>query len=211
MERERLLFESTRRSAAGLVTLILLSTVACQTTTSFVGDQYYESGRLPEAEAAFVEYLESDATDAETASRAMYRLAVIYATPANPAYDPQRSIEMLDRLVESHPQSRFTSEAMLLRRLLSRSGEEEARRAELVAQIKHLESEIERRETDLYLLQRELGVKEGELTQVVASIPPLEARIEELTDQLEAKEQELEQLDRLKAIDLESPPPRDRR
>lgn len=192
------------------VGLVLLS-ISCQSTASLVGDQYYESGRYPQAEAAYVNYLESSSADEEVASRALFRLGVIYATPKSPLHDPERSIEVLELLATTYPESRYTSEALLLRNLLLQPLELAPERKQELLQVEELRSELTRRQSEVFLLQKQLSVKEGELTDLRESIPPLEAQIQDLLEQLKAKELELEQLDRLKAIDLEAPPPRENR
>lgn len=205
-------FESRlRRWLSWQVVLSVQLLISCQSTSSFVGDQFYESGDYAEAEAAFVEYLESSSTDGEVAGRALYRLGVIYASPKSSMYDPQRSIKVLDKLVSTYPGSPYTPEAMLLRNLLLASGELELERQQKQLQLQELEAGLVSLQKDIFMLQKQLGVKEGQITELQQSIPLLEAEIQHLLEKLEAVELELEQLDRLKAIDLESPPPRQRR
>lgn len=211
MAPDRPLESCLRRWLSWQVVLSVPLLISCQSTSSFVGDQFYERGDYREAEAAFVEYLESSATDGEVAGRALYRLGVIYASPKSPMYDPQRSIEVLDKLISTYPRSAYTPEAMLLRNLLLVSGELELERQQQQSQLQELEAGLVSLQKDVFMLQKQLGVKEGQIAVLQQSIPLLEARIQDLLEQLEAKELELEQLDRLKAIDLDSPPPRERR
>ena len=199
---------SERWRTAGWVWPWILMLVSCQSTTSYVGDQYYEEGDLADAEAAFVKYLGSDSVNADTASRALYRLGVIYATPRSSLYDPDRSIEVLEELVTTYPESPFSPEAMLVRGLLLQARDLNLAREQAESHLAELEIELAAHQAEVFTLQKEMGVREGRITQLEASIPPLEAQIRDLTEQLRAKESELEQLDRLKAIDLESPPPR---
>ena len=190
---------------AGLLTILAIS---CQSTVSYVGDHHYEKGRYPEAEEAYMEYLESSSPDPQASSRALYRLGVIYAAPDSAVHDPQRAIEILEKLVGTYPDSSYAAEAELLLDLLLDAGNLDLELQSLRSQLGQHEAELAARETDLYLMQKQLGVKEGQLSELQNRIPPLEAQIQELARQVEAKELELEQLDRLKAIDLESPPPR---
>ena len=193
---------------AGLLTILAIS---CQSTVSYIGDQHYEKGRYPEAEEAYVDYLESSPADPQASSRALYRLGIIYASPDSAMHDPQRAIEILGKLVGTYPNSSYAAEAELLLDLLLDAGNLDLELQTLRSQLGQLEAELAARETDLYLMQKQLGVKEGQLSELQNRIPPLAVQIQELTRQVEAKELELEQLDRLKAIDLESPPPRKRR
>ena len=183
----------------------------CHSTSSFVGDQYYEEGRYPEAERALTEYLESSALDDTTAARALYRLGVIYAFPGSRLHDPEKAREVLDTLLSWYPDSAQVAEAKTLRDVLVELQEQQAERSDLMAQIATLQTELEASNAQLFTLQKQVAVKQGQITSLAESIPPLEARIRELVEQLAARQQELEQLDRLKAIDLESPPPRPRR
>lgn len=211
MEPDRPVESCLRRLVPWQVVPLVLLLVSCQSTTSWIGDQYYESGRYTEAEAALVEYLESSFTEDEVASRALFRLGVIYATPEISLYDPLHSIEILEKLISSYPESSYASEASVLRHLLLQSQELEVERREVQLQLEELESELARRHSEVFMLQKQLGVREGQITELQQGTPPLEAQIQDLLGQLEAKELELEQLDRLKAIDLEAPPPRKKR
>lgn len=198
-------------SLLGQIGLLTLLAISCQSTVSYVGDHYYEAGRYLDAEAAYVDYLDSSSADPEASSRALYRLGVIYATSESAVHDLYRAIEILERLVATYPESTYAVEAELLLDLMLAAGDLDLELQSLRSQLGVLEAELAARQTDLYLLQKQLGVKEGQLGELQNRLPPLEAQIEELTRQVEAKELELEQLDRLKAIDLESPPPRKRR
>ena len=211
MERNRWFHPRRQRPLRKQVGILSILAISCQSTTSFVGDQYYDKGRYSEAEAAYAGYLESSSTDRAVSSRALFRLGVIYATLESPMHDPQRSVEMLEQLVARYPECSYAAEATVLLDLLLETGDLALEVQQLQSQLTQLEEDLAARETNLFVLQKQLGVKEGELTEVRKGIPPLEAQIQELVRQLEEKESELEQLDRLKAIDLESPPPRERR
>ncbi len=52
-----------------------------------------------------------------------------------------------------------------------------------------------------------MGDRDGQILTLQNSIPPLRIEIRELVRELASKQQELEQLERLKAIDLDQPPP----
>jgi chromosome segregation ATPase len=182
----------------------------CHSTTSLVGDQYYESGSYDQAEAAFVTYLDSDSVDSEIASRALYRLGVIYATPANSLHDPTRAVESLDKLISRYPESPYTAEARLLKNLILQAPELETERLKQEAALQALQGELAACTDEIFLLQKGRGRDSARLSLLEAKIPGLEAEIVALTEQLQAKESELEQLDRLKAIDLEAPPPQRR-
>jgi chromosome segregation ATPase len=182
----------------------------CHSTTSFVGDQYYESGSYDQAEAAFVTYLASDSVDGETASRALYRLGVIYATPTSSLHDPARAVESLEQLISRYPESPYTAEAVLLRNLILQAPELERERLRQETALQELKAELAACTDEIFVLQKERGRESARLSLLEAKIPVLEAEIVALTEQLQAKESELEQLDRLKAIDLEAPPPKRR-
>lgn len=187
--------------ALGMVWIL----VGCQSTTR-VGDHYYANGRYPEAAAAYQVYLDSGTTDKDQTTRTLYRLAVIFATPGSSAYDPQRSVEILEQLVGVYPGSLYAPEAMLLRNLQLEIRDLEAELTRDRVRLTELEVDLVERERELAGLEQQVGERDEQITALMDSIPPLRIEIRELIRELAAKQQELEQLERLKAIDLDQPP-----
>ena len=196
------------RLLGGLLTTIVMAAVVggCQSTTR-VGDRYYDGGRLAEAAAAYQVYLESNRGDAERASQTLYRLGVIYASPGSSVHDPRRSIETLNRLLQQYPGNRYTTEALVLRDLQQQAIELESEVAADRTRLAELEADLVERERELRSLAGQIEEKEGQILALQESIPPLRVEISDLIHELAAKQAELEQLERLKAIDLYQNPP----
>lgn len=190
--------------------LALLATAwilgGCQSTTR-VGDRYYADGRYPEAAAAYGVYLNSSPTDKDQTTRTLLRLGVIYGTPGSPAYDSQRSIEVLEHLLSSFPGSMYAPEAVLLRNLQLRIVDLAAELTEDRVRLAELEVDLAEREKELSSLELQVGERDDQIEALRESIPPLQIEIRNLIRELASKQQELEQLERLKAIDLGQPPP----
>lgn len=194
--------------AAGIGTMLLLLLLmsGCQ-TSSRVGDRYYERGRLPEAAAAYEVYLDSQPSDTERTARTLLRLGVIFGTPGSAVYDPQRSVEMLDQLIHDCPRSVQVGEAVLLRQLQLKIIDLDAGIAADRLRLIELEAELAERENELTELGHQLGAKEDQILALEESIRPLRGEISDLIHELATKQAELEQLERLKAIDLDQQPP----
>ena len=178
----------------------------CQSTTR-VGDRYYEAGRLPEAEAAYQVYLDSASGDQEQTLQTLYRLGVIYATPGSPVYDPGRSVEVLEALLADYPANPWAPEALLLRNLQVQIGDLGAELTGDRVRLAELEVDLAEREQELAALEAEVGERDEQIEALQESIPPLRIEIRNLIRDLATKQEELEQLERLKAIDLDQPPP----
>ncbi len=201
-----------RESGVGAVALgllaalpVLLAICGCQ-SVSHVGDRYYAKGRLPEAAAAFEVFLDSSPGDDEAAARTLYRLGLILGSPTSGAYDPERSLAVLERLINDYPGSAHARDAEILaglqRQVVALQRESEA----MHSRLEEVEAELGERLSHIRSLEERVSATDQELAQLRESIPPLEGEIRTLIRQLAAKERELEQLEQLKAIDLAEPP-----
>jgi len=186
-----------------LVTSILGS---CQSTTR-VGDRYYANGRYPEAAAAYQVYLDSGTSDKDQTTRTLYRLGVMFATPGGSMYDPDRSLEILDQLLSVYPGSLHAAEARLLRNLQVEIRDLEQELTGDRIRLTELAVDLAERESELADLEQQVGDRDDQILALQDSIPPLRIEVRELIRELASKQQELEQLERLKAIDLDQPPP----
>lgn len=206
MELERRSRWSLESGRCWLLIAILALVSGCQSTTR-LGDHYYQEGRYPEAAAAYRVYLDAETSDREQILRTLYRLGVIYGTPGSSAYDPQRSVEILETLLSVYPGNVYAPEATLLRNLQLKIRDLAAEVTADRVRLTELEVDLAEREAELARLGKELGQKEDQIEALQESIPPLRIEISDLIRELAAKQQELEQLERLKAIDLDQPPP----
>lgn len=178
----------------------------CQSTTR-VGDRFYESGKYPEAAAAFQSYLESEPSDNDQIARTLYRLGVVLATPGSSVYDPQASVETLDSLLRTYPGCTYVPEATLLRNLQLKIVQLEKEMTHDRERLAELQVDLAQREAEIAGIALEIGAKNDQIEALQESIPPLRVEIRQLIRELATKEQDLEQLERLKAIDLAQPPP----
>jgi len=186
--------------------LVVSSLVACQSSTR-LGDRYYANGRYAAAAAAYQVYLEADSTDKEQTTRMLFRLGVIYGTPGSSVYDPERSLEILDQLIDGYPGSPYNLEAVLLRNLqLSIQDLERELTADQV-RLTELQVDLAQRESELADLGVQVDERDAQIVTLQESIPPLRIEIRELIHELASKQEELEQLERLKEIDLDQAPP----
>lgn len=104
------------------------------------------------AAAAFEEQVEGGGGD-----HALFRLALVYGSPASAVHDPARSAALLRRLIEEHPTSPYRAEA---------------------AAVLALEVELER-------LRREASSGDRETRRLRGYAAELQGRIDTLTGQLE--------------------------
>lgn len=203
---DRFLGSRGRRANFGALLLMASILGGCQSTTR-VGDRYYANGRYPEAAAAYQVYVESGTSDKDQTTRTLYRLGVIFATPGSSTYDPQRSVEILDQLMSVYPGSLYAAEARLLQNLQVEIGNLEQELAADRVRLTELSVDLAERENELAVLEQQVGDRDDQILTLQDSIPPLRIEIRELIRELVSKQQELEQLERLKAIDLDQPPP----
>ena len=177
--------------------ILLLGASACAASEF---DHHFDSGRYGDALAAF----EADPS-LQASDQTLYRAASLHARPDDPSYDPARAVELLERLLTSHPDSPHRGEAELLIGLLTELQQAEARatqrESELIREIDRLAEESTRLEQQLDWLHTSLERQEEDreaLYQVIFRI----------TGDLRQKYQEFaslqEELERLKAIDLRS-------
>lgn len=191
-----------KRSHVAAILCSTLSVLACSSSKS-VGDEYFESRLYVDAATAYQAYLDNEPRDARRVARSLYRLGVIYALPESPLYDPERAAEILDRLLRINPGGPYSSEAELIRHLQLEVVKTRDELAMVRQQIEELRGELEAAELELEQTQAELGEGAEQVETLSEQIASLRGRIEVLSGKLAAKEQELE---RLKAIDLQQPP-----
>ena len=154
------------------------------------GDRHFEAGDYANAVIAYAAYVREQPNGLE-ADHALFRLALVHALPGHPAQNQDQAIAYLNELVSRFPQSPLRPEAELL--------------LQKEQQIISFRSEIAQREMQVEVLTRqmeELRQAGGEeLDQLRADLKGREERVRQLS----------EELDRLKAIDMQrraSPPPR---
>lgn len=190
------------RTAAGAAVAVLFTFLACASVGT-VGDMYFESGRYREAVAAYESYLSTGSEDPERRSLTLYRLGVSYAVPGTPVHDPARSSSTLTRLLDVDPNGPYSVEARLLRDLQDETLAKRSLVDELRLEIAFLGDELDRLQGALATARSEKGEGEREVTELTDRIRGLRGEMSRLSGELEAA---VEELERLKAIDLGSPP-----
>lgn len=175
-----------------------------------LANQEYRAGNYHEAAAAYEQFLASDSASSGREARALYRLAVIHADLESDLHDPERVGALVDELRERFPDSKYRRRAELIKSLgieLSRlreelsSGEDAAR---------SLAQSLRETSEDLSRVESELLDRDKRIVELGERVAGLEASIRQLTAQLEARATEVarleSELERMKLIDLESPP-----
>lgn len=189
------------RSACRIAALLALA-AGCVSTGPDAADRLFLAGDLPAAARAYREYLDLDPEDPEGTARAGYRLAIIHALPGE-LHDWDRSVRALQAVLEEHPGTRWADQAALLlslhderRRLAEELAGQRQRASLLLGEVAKLQDEAER-------AGDEATDRQARIDALAADIEQLRSRIGQLTRSLEEREAELE---RLKRIDLETPP-----
>lgn len=167
------------------------------------GDRFFLAGDLARAEAAYRSYLTSGRASGATEARARYRLGLIYALPESDLHDWEMADQALRSLIESEPDSAWVQQASML---LSLHVERERLERELDAQddrVNSLLDEIAELKQVAEDAGDEVEDREARVEQLADEIAELRRSIGALGERLAAREDEL---DRIKRIDLQTPP-----
>lgn len=130
---------SSRRPAlpSGAFVLSLLIAVACASgrSASHPFDVLYESGRYDEAAETF-------AADSalHTQERALFRAALLHATPEAGAFDPERARGYMQRLLTLYPETRYREPASAVLGLVDVLRRARRRELELSEQLERLKA-----------------------------------------------------------------------
>ncbi len=184
--------------------LLLASCVSVSFDTH--ADRAYRAGDLEEAARAYEEIL-GQSTGGKREAQALYRLALIHSRPDSLLRDDAKAAELLRRVLQEHPDSRYTPQATLILDLQRQASRLREMSDELAASIQELRGEAARAVT---ALQKEMGRVQGEAEAKQERIAQLERQLGSLRDQLANFNDEVarleEELRRLKEIDLALPP-----
>jgi chromosome segregation ATPase len=185
-------------------TLLLASCVSVSFHTR--ADRAYRAGDLEEAARAYGEVLDRGASRSREA-HALYRLALIHSRPDSLLRDDARAAELLRRVLQEHPDSRYAPQATLILDLQRQAAQLRAMGNDLAASIQELRAEAARA---VAALENEMGRVQGEAQEKQKRIAQLERQLAALRDQLGTFNEEVarleEELRRLKEIDLALPP-----
>ncbi len=185
-------------------TLLLASCVSVSFDTR--ADRAYRAGDLEEAALAYEEVL-GRGTGGRREAHALYRLALIHSRPDSLLRNDTRAAELLGRILQDHPDSRYAPQATLILDLQRQAAQLRDMSDELAASIQELRAEAAGAVT---ALQDEMGRVRGEAQAKQQRIAQLERQLARLRDQLGIFNEEVERLEeelrRLKEIDLALPP-----
>lgn len=186
------------------VTLLLAACVSVSFESR--ADRAYRAGDLEEAASAYQEVIDSSTGGAREA-HALYRLALIHSRPDSLLRDDSMAAELLGRILQEHPESRYAPQATLILDLQGQAARLREMSDELAASIQELRGEAARA---VSTLQEEMGRVQGEAEAKQQRIAQLERQLGRLRQQLGGFNDEIarleEELRRLKEIDLALPP-----
>lgn len=194
------------RALTAIRPLLLALSLACAggcASSLTEGDRLFLAGDLARAEIAYRSYLTSGRAGGNAEARARYRLGLIYALPGSDLHDWEMANRALSSLVESETDSAWSQHASLL---LSLHAERERLERELEARDDRVSSLLK----EVVALRQaaadagdEVEDREARVEQLASEIAELRKSIGELGERLAAREEEL---DRIKRIDLQTPP-----
>ncbi len=191
-----------RRLPPGSLSLGLTFWLATGCITFSPADRHYNNGDYARAAAAYERNLEKD-TWRSKKDRALYRLALIYASSEAPLRDRERALELLQQLLDEHPKSSYRPSALWIRDLaetLATLREETDRKED---QIDSLLQEVDEVQHGSEQLEKEAGSRVLRIRQLARQVRQLQSDIDRLTAELAEREAELQLL---KEIDLSTPP-----
>ena len=194
-----------RLASAALGGVLLLA--AC-VSVSFEtrADRAYRDGDLEEAALAYHEVL-TRSVGSPREAHALYRMALIHSRPDSRLRDDARAAELLRRILQDHPESRYAPQAALILDLQAQASQLREMSDELADSIRSLRGDAA---AAMASLQEEMGRVQGEAQAKQQRIAQLERQLASLRDQLGTFNEEVarleEELRRLKEIDLALPP-----
>jgi hypothetical protein len=181
--------------------LFLAVPLAVSACASRAFDQHVAAGRWTEAAATF-----SQDSTLHGNEHALYRAAVIHASPDLGAYQPRLARELLIRLLRQHPRSVYRESAVGFIALID---EVDRVRYEAIERQQHLEAARNRLEADIARIGAEIDSARARSEAQVEANSLLRVTVDRLQAILRNRENELAalrvELDRLKAIDLRGP------
>ena len=181
-------------------TLFLASCVSVSFDTR--ADRAYRAGNLEEAARAYHQVLDRHPGGAREA-HALYRLALIHSRPDSLLRDDTQAADLLGRVLQDHPGSRYAPQATLILDLQRQASRLRELSDDLASHIKALRDEANHAVT---ALQEEMGRVQAKQQRIAR----LERQLSGLRDQLGTFNEEVDRLEeelrRLKEIDLALPP-----
>ena len=191
-----------RRPSWSALSTALLLTACVSVSFETRADRAYRAGDLEAAAHAYRQVLDGSPGGSREA-HALYRLALIHSRPDSLLRDDATAAELLHRVLQEHPDSRYAPQASLILDLQRQASQLREMSDELAASIQALRAEAA---NAVATLQDEMGRVQGEAQEKQQRIAQLERQLSRLRDQLGTFNEEVarleEELRRLKEIDL---------
>jgi TolA-binding protein len=172
-------------------------TLAAAGCTASALDRHFEAGQFELAARAYEEDPSVAGSD-----RALYRLALSYASPGTAVSSPERARAVLAQLVARFPQSPHLPEARILAGLLGTMVDLSDQAKVERQQLDSLRAVVQDLEATRAALQDTIGTNRSRLTDLQAEVTRLQGEVEAKDAVLRRLEDELR---RLKNIDLGRP------
>lgn len=188
-----------RGGGLAVAAVLILCAAAAGCAGSFLSggntfERSFESGRYGDAMEAF----ERDSA-LQRQEEPLFRVGLLRATPDRPYYDPERARELLGRLLDLHPTTRFRAYAEGLLSLIDRVEAVSTRVATLETRL----AETRDRADSLRVERREAVARADSLEAELADAEELEAELAAARERAARLEK---QLDQLKRVHLGQPP-----
>jgi hypothetical protein len=107
------------------------------------------SGDLPSATALLDEALADGEAPEDDRANVLLRLALWHADPRSPVQDPERALEMLERLQADHGGTWAADQARAVRNLLEIAAELRGKVDDLTGQLQRAQTKLQRREEEM--------------------------------------------------------------
>jgi len=137
---------------------------------------------------------------------ALYRAAIVFASPDRESFDPATARELFARLAEKHPGSKYTKSALHYIELLDEIERVRiaglVRERQLQQEIRQLQAEVDRLKSDIAVLEAQIAAQTRDAESMAALVGRLEESLRRCEEQLNDARVEL---NNLKAIDLRNP------
>ena len=175
---------------AGFLALVLAVAAGCAGAlggaSSF--ERHFDTGRYDRAVSAF----EADSS-LQRQEEPLFRAGLLYATPGRAYYDPARARQVLERLLDLYPYTRFRPHARGLLALVDRVEEASDRMSTLESMLAEARSRSDSLETRL----AGVGARSDSLERELEEAALLEEKLEEAMARAARLEKQLEQLKRV--------------
>ncbi|PYV38845.1 MAG: hypothetical protein DMG06_24640 [Acidobacteria bacterium] len=169
------------------------------------GETFFETGDYLKAVQVYETYLQQDSSG-RNHDRVLFRLALAYAFPSSPAYNPQKAIGLFERLLTDFPESPYKNQAELILGLQAQVDRLKLQSDQLNSEVDGMRSRVHAREQQVKDLQGSLEHLQSGTVQKEEQVKNLRLELTQLKSELLQREERLKnlktELEELKRIDL---------